>query len=235
MQKFNIEKHPSFSSSDINISPESILKRLEYPKEESDEYFLSTVKSCISIARDLLDPQVTMTIHNIENLDLSEGILTLDNTKFNIYKIIANQLKDSEKIVVFACTNGKKIEKHYESLFKKGDMLEGYICSLIGSEAAESLAELTHNFLAEQAQKHGLSVTNRFSPGYCKWNVAEQHLLFHMFPQNSTSINLNDSALMDPIKSVSGIIGIGSNVKKQEYQCKACTEDKCHYREKIRL
>ena len=229
---YNIETHPSFSSSDINISPESILKRLNYTSQEPDDYFLGIIKKCISSAKEMLSPEATIAIHKIENLDLSKGLLTIKNTGFNIFKIIASQLKDSEIIAVFVCTNGKRLEKHFESLFQKGEILEGYIYGLIGSEAVECLAELTHQYIDQQTKAQGLSITNRFSPGYCRWNIAEQHLLFSMFPKNSTSINLTDSALMDPIKSVSGIIGIGSNATKHEYQCKACTEDNCLYRDK---
>jgi hypothetical protein len=229
---FEIELHPQFSKADIKISPESILKRLDYPHQEKDDYFLSLIQTCILSATEMLSPMVTVAIHQVDNLDLSKGILTVKNHNFNIFKIICSQLKNSNEIAFFACTNGKDLEKHYETYFKKGDMLEGYIFSLIGSEAAESLAELTHEYIRKKAIEAGFGVTNRFSPGYCKWNVAEQHILFDMFPKNSTSVILTDSALMDPIKSVSGIIGIGANVEKREYQCKACTEDKCLYRDK---
>ncbi|MCK7538940.1 MAG: hypothetical protein MZV63_52410 [Marinilabiliales bacterium] len=47
-------------------------------------------------------------------------------------------------------------------------------------------------------------ITNRFSPGYCGWDVAEQHKLFSFFKDNFCGITLTESALMNPVKSVSG-------------------------------
>jgi hypothetical protein len=35
---------------------------------------------------------------------------------------------------------------------------------------------------------------------------------------------------MDPVKSISGIIGIGSNVRYNQYTCRMCEIDDCLYR-----
>jgi len=55
-----------------------------------------------------------------------------------------------------------------------------------------------------------------------------------LFPENHCGIKLSDSCLMDPIKSVSGVIGFGRNVKKTAYECQMCELETCIYR-KIRL
>jgi hypothetical protein len=75
-----------------------------------------------------------------------------------------------------------------------------------------------------------MKITNRYSPGYCDWNVGEQHKLFSFFPDNYCGIRLTPSALMDPVKSVSGIIGIGENVKRNDYTCRVCDMKDCIYR-----
>jgi hypothetical protein len=76
----------------------------------------------------------------------------------------------------------------------------------------------------------GKKITNRYSPGYCGWDVAEQHKLFRLVPGNFCGIRLTESALMDPIKSISGIIGIGENVKFNKYTCNLCDFKNCRYR-----
>jgi hypothetical protein len=45
--------------------------------------------------------------------------------------------------------------------------------------------------------------------------VAEQHKLFSLLPPGICGITLSDSALMHPIKSVSGITGIGKHCKQK--------------------
>ena len=82
---------------------------------------------------------------------------------------------------------------------------------------AEAASDIMQNELGKSAAISGNKITNRYSPGYCGWQVAEQHKLFQLIPDNYCGIRLTESALMDPEKSVSGIIGIGENVKINPY------------------
>lgn len=45
-------------------------------------------------------------------------------------------------------------------------------------------------------------------------------------------VRLTDSSLMVPIKSVSGVTGLGREVKKLEYTCGLCNYAKCYKRRK---
>jgi len=76
----------------------------------------------------------------------------------------------------------------------------------------------------------GLKVSNRYSPGYCTWDVSEQKKLFSFFPDRFAGITLSDSSLMNPIKSVSGIAGIGKDIKHLGYVCDNCTVVDCVFR-----
>jgi hypothetical protein len=84
--------------------------------------------------------------------------------------------------------------------------------------------------LKEMTEARGMKITNRYSPGYCGWNVSEQHKLFSLLEDNYCGISLNESALMQPIKSVSGIIGIGEKVRFNKYTCNLCDQQNCLYR-----
>jgi cobalamin-dependent methionine synthase I len=92
---------------------------------------------------------------------------------------------------------------------------------------AEKVAEKIQDEIKQSAQGQAEAVSNRYSPGYCGWSVADQHLLFSFLPANFCGITLNESALMHPIKSVSGIIGIGKEMVKNPYQCNICDVTDC--------
>ncbi|MBN2684192.1 MAG: hypothetical protein JXR40_02835, partial [Pontiellaceae bacterium] len=81
----------------------------------------------------------------------------------------------------------------------------------------------------------GLGVTNRFSPGYCGWEVKEQHALFRLLPEKFCGVQLQDSAFMQPRKSISAIIGIGKGLEQADYVCEICDSAHCVYREKNRI
>ena len=76
-----------------------------------------------------------------------------------------------------------------------------------------------------------MSITNRYSPGYCVWHLKEQKSLFSLLPAEYCNITLTDSCLMQPIKSVSGLIGIGANGKQKTYLCSICELSHCLYRD----
>jgi hypothetical protein len=108
--------------------------------------------------------------------------------------------------------------------------LEGYIYDVIGSEIADLAADFMQKDLEIVIASIGKKITNRYSPGYCRWDVSEQHKLFRLMPDNFCGIRLTPSALMDPVKSVSGFIGIGNDVRFNPYTCNLCEMKDCIYR-----
>jgi len=170
---------------------------------------------------------------------ITAGIHSLD--KFNPGKIIMSQLKGSEALCYFVATAGQEFEDFQQRLMQEGDMVRVYLANEIGSLIAEKTADRMEELLQEQLAPKGLCRTNRFSPGYCGWHVSEQPILFELFSEKENAlesnrtptpcgIKLTDSCLMIPIKSVSGVIGIGHNVKKRDYTCHFCGLDSCYKR-----
>jgi hypothetical protein len=157
-------------------------------------------------------------------------VISIKNQDFNLGKIVWAQMRGSESVAVFLCTAGRKISEKSRKLMNDNDFLKGFIYDVAGSEIVEAAADIMQQRLKEKIAKSGKRITNRFSPGYCGWNVSEQHKLFQLIPDNFCGICLNESALMDPIKSVSGFIGIGNDVKYIPYTCSICDDRNCIYR-----
>jgi hypothetical protein len=169
-----------------------------------------------------------------ENVTSSPGDKTIevDGVVFAVKPIIFRQIKDAEKVALFICTAGPEVGLRSRRSMKEGDLLRGYVYDVIGSEVVENAADRMQEELRLAVAVGGLKITNRFSPGYCGWDVAEQHKLFSFFPDNYSGITLTESALMNPVKSVSGVIGIGREVLYAPYQCHLCEDKNCIYRGK---
>lgn len=167
-----------------------------------------------------------------ENIQFNDTDKTVKsgNVVFDIKKIIFGQIKKSASAAIFLCTAGEEPGRRSRKSMKEGDLLRGYIYDVVGSEIVEAVADLMQNTLETVMFTSGKKITNRFSPGYCGWDVAEQRKLFQLMPDNFCRIRLNLSALMEPVKSVSGIIGIGENVKRNPYNCSFCDLKDCIYR-----
>lgn len=165
---------------------------------------------------------------------VTTGVDTID--RFKPGPIIMSQLKGSEALCWFVATAGQEFEAFQRQLTQEGDIVRIYLANEIGTIIAEKAADKMECVLQEQLTPKGLYRTNRYSPGYCGWQVNEQPILFDLFEPNvkvqqseaslkPCGIHLTDSCLMIPIKSVSGVIGIGHKVSKREYICKNCGFD----------
>lgn len=151
---------------------------------------------------------------------------------FEMGNIILRQLRGSEAFALFICTSGLEFEAYQQRLKEQGDMVRVFIADALGSVIAEKCADQMEKALQESIDKLGWKHTNRFSPGYCGWHVSQQQLLFPLFQGHTCGVKLTDSSLMIPIKSVSGIIGLGKKVRKLEYTCGLCDFKQCYKRKK---
>ncbi len=162
-------------------------------------------------------------------IDREEDTIEIENILFSPSKIVTTQLKDSTSAALFVCTAGEGISDHANQLLNDGDPLASYIFDVIGSVTVEKAMDKLQKKLELNFKKIGLSISDRYAPGYCEWSVGEQQQLFSLLPDNFCGITISDSALMSPIKSVSGIIGIGKNLQQKGFQCRWCNDKNCIY------
>lgn len=151
---------------------------------------------------------------------------------FHFGRIIEHQLTGAEAYAFFICTAGTAFEAYQQRLSREGDMVRTFIVDALGSVVAERCADLMEQCLQSSIDKLGWNHTNRFSPGYCGWHVAEQQRLFPLFGGQTCGVKLTDSSLMVPIKSVSGVVGLGPSVHHLDYSCGLCNYDKCYKRKR---
>jgi hypothetical protein len=73
-----------------------------------------------------------------------------------------------------------------------------------------------------------------YSPGYCGWHVTGQRRLFDRLEPQRIGVTLNSSCLMQPLKSVSGVLVIGpSSIHEFDNDfdfCALCSTYQCRAR-----
>ncbi|OGU25177.1 MAG: hypothetical protein A2X66_05530 [Ignavibacteria bacterium GWA2_54_16] len=144
--------------------------------------------------------------------------------------VITKQLKSSSSIAIYVSTAGHGMERWANQLMAAGDMMQGFVVDTIASGLVEQASLWLEKKIAASVKPIGWSLTNRYSPGYCDWPVSDQHNLFSLLPAGFCGITLTSSALMVPVKSLSGVIGVGSGVKRGAYQCSICDLKDCYRR-----
>ncbi len=219
-----------FDFSGLGIGEESIMKYLG-PEEASLNYeFRDLIKELLGKASAVCSPAAEYRIFPAGEWNDEAKTVSPGGVVFRLKDIVYKQLSLAESLAVFLCTAGPEVEKLGRKAMEDGDPMTSYIYDIIGSAIAEATSRMLHAEVRKAAGNSGLKVTNRYSPGYCGWDVSDQHSLFRLMPDNTCGISLNDSALMNPEKSVSGIIGIGREVSFDPYPCRFCRMKQCLYR-----
>lgn len=139
---------------------------------------------------------------------------------------------EAEFIVFAIVTIGPLLPEKTKKLLEKGNLVDGVILDAIGSAGAETVANLINEEINQEANKIGLEYSERYSPGYCQWNVKDQELIFNQLPGEKIGVSLSDSLLMSPIKSISFAVNFGKQIStsRWENRCKYCDLGDCSYR-----
>lgn len=219
-----------FDFRDLHLKRSEIETVLGYQEGDDRQIVSGLIEELLYEAQDITDIKAQYSIFTNLRFHPDNKSVTIDKINFGIEKIVYSQLKKSESMAVFLCTAGPEIGIRSRRMMQERDFLKGYVYDIIGSEIVEAAADLMQADMHKNFLEAGNKITNRYSPGYCGWNVAEQHKLFQLIPGNHCGINLTESALMDPVKSISGFIGIGKDVKNNPYTCRMCSQDDCAYR-----
>jgi len=178
-------------------------------------------------AHDLINPLYSYITKDVEWARGS--IAFIEDSIIFKSQVVAQLLEHCHQVAVFLVTIGKYLEETAHRLARDGLILNATVLDAIGSSAVEKLANFVQDRIKEAAAAQGLVISQRFSPGYCDWDIGQQRMLFWALTGNTLGIHLTGECLMIPQKSISGIIGIGPpNGSVENYNpCKTCEKQNC--------
>ncbi len=216
-----------FSFSELSISPSEIEEFMGFEPGQSPEPFSELIEQALQLAPEHCKITGAFKIFTEIDVHLQNETIQIENQLFSPGKIVVTQLKEANQLALFVCTAGAGISEFSNQKAAEGDEMMAYVLDVVGSVTVDKAAGKLQKKILEEVRLSGFNITDPFSPGYCNWSVAEQHKLFSLLPSQICGITLSDSALMHPIKSVSGITGLGKNCKQMGYQCNWCTDRDC--------
>lgn len=138
-------------------------------------------------------------------------------------------------LALFAATMGNDLIEKSRSLFSEGGAALGYMLDAVNSSGAERLGKLMgQRFLTlipeEQRSAEKMKV-QYYSPGHCGWHMSGQTKLFQALKPEEIGITVNSRWVMQPIKSISGVLAAGvidiHRFLPAFSFCKDCKEHKC--------
>lgn len=221
----------SCTFNELNITSEMAERVMGYT-DASDvpEPVVESIKEILGMAEELYAIRGGYNIIDPLLIDKEKRQIFSHDYWFKTGQIVTHQLRRSEMGAWFVCTAGEEVSSYSRRLMDEGDLIKGYVVDVLSNIAVDSAMDLIQAHLKDTMARIGLKITNRYSPGYCNWDIIEQKQLFKAFPDNFLGISLSESCLMIPVKSISGIIGIGKDVRYNEYTCNLCDDKQCLYR-----
>jgi len=140
-------------------------------------------------------------------------------------------MEHADRVAAFVVTVGEEISKHATRVRLGGDAFAAWAIDAFGSWAAEAAADA----LMERVHRHlrnEEALTLRYSPGYCGMEMSQQRQLFRLVNARSVGVKLLPSLLMQPLKSISGLVGLGPKEAISSYRspCDRCPQVGCHMR-----
>lgn len=222
-------KEFQYSFEELELTEVDIVELLGFEIGAVPEPFPELINHALSSAPPYCNIKGGFKIFNNIKINPANNTIQINNQLFFPSKIVVTQFKKASSLALFVCTAGNKISDHSKLIANEGDPMLSYIIDVIGSVTVEKAMDKIQKVIKSEMAELNLGISDRFSPGYCEWNVSEQQKLFSLLPMDFCGIKLSESSLMNPIKSVSGLIAIGAGLSQKGYQCNWCHDKACIY------
>jgi hypothetical protein len=116
-------------------------------------------------------------------------------------------------LALVAATVGRTVSQRIAEMFGTGDFMLGAMLDAAASggadRASQMLERLFQDRLVAAGQIGAMDEAYCYSPGYCGWHISAQRQLFDYLHPEVIGLTLRDSFLMDPLKSISGVLIAG--------------------------
>ncbi len=197
---------------------------------DTKESILGHLKETLGAAMSKAAPRASIIKKDL--LKCAHGSLELDGGIIFRSKELSSYMRGAVEICAFLVTIGSGIEEEASSYMNSGDHLGGYLLDRIGSFAVESLAKNVEDGLRHSQSSRDLSVSMRFSPGYCDWPIEDQFKLTEIIDFAGIGVTLTENCMMIPKKSITAIVGVGPKelFSKIISPCAVCNTKVCGYR-----
>jgi len=226
-----------FDPEEIRPELEAVLRRQGIPDgAKVDQKIFALIENALEIFVELSQPLGTVAeVNQWEFQEIYEGE-GLNDTPNPVAQIFPK----ADKMALYALTLGSEISQEIADLFENHEFALASILDAVASEAAENANTLASRDYLNYVIRNSIVPSEKailcYSPGYCGWHISGQKKLHEFLQSEEIGIILNDSFMMEPLKSISGVMIYGDK-KIHEFDdsypfCDKCLLHEC--RDRIR-
>ena len=224
---------PILTRWNLDIDADAVLRGQGADPErlrERKSRLITIAERALAEGAPLIEPQVLFKQFKVESLQHER--LRLDGGRFLNGSLIAQHLVLAERVIVMVCTIGAALEAHTSKMASQ-DLIRSLALYGVGSAAVEALANAACRRFEDEARADGMEVSIPLSPGMIGWTVGEgQPQIFGLIDAEQIGVTLTTTDMMVPHKSLSMVIGVGSQISQGGRTCDYCTmRETCRYQD----
>jgi hypothetical protein len=227
----------TFTSTELTPSRDAILENQGIPRGKVVSPEIENLhEAAVALLRQHAEP-----VGVVREIGTTEFAGVFDGEGQNgVATPVADIYGRADALALFALTLGANVSHEITRLFASSEFALGAMLDAAASAAADHLANVLARRYADTLSHEKRSTADTrvlaYSPGYCGWHITGQRKLFGCLQPEQIGITLTDTCLMQPLKSVSGVlIAAASRVHLHEMSypcCAQCTTRGC--RDRIR-
>lgn len=204
------------------------LRYLGYRGQEIEEQTMQMIEET---TEELERGCMPKSIYREYSCEVAEGRVNLGGLVIESQNLATN-LKGCERAVLLAATIGRAADFMIKK-YSVANMAKAAIVQAAGAACIESYVDEVEQSIREDANRRGLYLRPRFSPGYGDFALEHQKDIFRMLEcHKRIGVTLTEGNLMMPSKSVSAVIGLTSKEREscQMEKCSLCAKTDCAFR-----
>jgi cobalamin-dependent methionine synthase I len=210
------------------ISKNKVFRLLGQKEKALSERLSNKIDRQMADLMEKVRPKVLYTTKKVRKV--KGDALTLESDVILKSARLSKALGRCDRVAFFLATVGKRVDDAIHASLHNKKLADASIYDAIGSAAVEATVEDFQNRMDLAVKGKKQRTTLRFSPGYCDWKIHEQKKIFSVLRHDLIDVDLNESCLMTPRKSVSGVFGIGDSElihRNMTNPCRSCGMKKC--------
>jgi hypothetical protein len=190
---------------------------------------LAAAAQALAEGRGLLAPAIATRLATVERSTLDEVMLSGGHSIAG--RVAARRLSGSLQVLLAVCTIGAACDRRAAALMQD-DPAAALAFDGLATAAVNALAGAVCESVRADAARTGQRTSPPVSPGQGEWDLIDgQRVIFALVDPGRIGVTMSERGQMQPIKSVSFVVGIGPTVDdRAPGACAGCSSQPgCHW------
>jgi len=224
---------PVLKDFDFAFDPMAVLQRLGGAQVEDpgrQQAWLRMFEGSFAEARELIHPAIAYAVHPVVRAE-ADRLIVADGSALES-PVLASLFAEAPEVVLMIYTIGPELEARVAEYGKANDVMAGFTLDVTGSLAVNEVGVVGYSLIEGLARERRVKASIPLNPGTSHWPMSGQRVIAGLVPAQEIGVEVLDSGLLRPFKTIAFAVGLGSNIitPAEGSSCDYCeTRDLCRW------